>query len=121
MLYKNAKNILSKAFNSTKDLAKIAKNGYEINLSEASTKMEKHMVESAKNLMKENKISKEAISNGMLKLTGEEALRARYYNSSIMSGQDPFLKDMADIGKIAAAGIVGIKTTQAAVSLISGD
>lgn len=119
MLYRNAKKILSKAFNSTTDLAKMARKGYELNISEASTQMEKHMVESAQNLIKEGKISGQAINNGLLKLTGKEALRARYSNTSAM--QNPMLDDMLEVGKVAAAGIIGLRATQSAMSLASGD
>lgn len=119
MLYKNAKKILSKAFNSTTDLAKVARKGYELNISEASTQMEKHMVESAQNLIKEGKISGQAINNGLLKLTGKEALKARYSDSSVM--KNPLLDDMLEVGKVAAAGIIGLRATQSAISLASGD
>ncbi len=122
MLYRNVKKILSKAFDSALDVAKTAKNGYELNISKASSEMEKHMVDSAQKMINEGKLSKDAISNNILKLSAKDAFRVKYNKSSIVKhGQDPLMNDMANIGKVAAAAVVGLKVTQGAVNLVSGD
>ena len=119
MLAKTAKNILKKSFQNTKNLVNIARKGYTIDLSkEAANEMEEHMIEAAKKIVGEERW---ASSNGRITLTAEEALKARYSNSSINNGANSLLGDMAQIGAVAAAGVVGLKVTQGAVGLASGD
>ena len=121
MLYKTVKKVLSESFSHATKLANVAKNGYELNLSKASTEMEKHMAESARKLIDEGKLAKEAINGDLLKLTGKEAFKVRYNNTSTMKRIDPLMDDMAKIGAVAAAGVIGLKTTQSAISLATGE
>ena len=121
MLMKTAKNILKKSFRNTKDLVGIARKGYSLNLSEASSEMEQHMVESAKALINSGELPAKAINNNMLKLSAEEAFKVRYNDTSLNNGVNTLIGDMAQIGAVAAAGIVGLKVTQGAVSVATGD
>lgn len=123
MLYKTAKKLLTSSFKSSKKLANMASNGFELDLSKkAMTEMETHMAESAKKMIEEGKLSKTAINNGVLKLTGKEALMAKYSNNTTyVNGANELIGDMAKISAVAAAGVIGLRTTQKATSLVSGD
>lgn len=121
MLVKTAKNILTKSFKNTKELVNIARKGYNLDLSKASSEIEKHMAESAKALIDSGELSAKAINNNMLKLSAEDAFKVRYNDTSLNNGANTLIGDMAQIGAVAAAGIIGLRVTQGAVSVATGD